>query len=173
MNATATFEDFIYDLKIPNPYTLLKKGIDEYTKTSNGDSSNYSLFFKVHPSQIIDYKNNNNIINNLKAKINSLSVSPRWVAENVDEPNYVCREKTFEIVQYLYNDYQYYPERISPSIEGGIYIHYINYLNHKSLSVEVSNHLEIAALVNKHKNIIKSVDIFNFDFSEIIQIYVS
>lgn len=177
MSLTATFDDYYSSDNTVNHYTLIKN-IFQYKerieKTTNGDSLKSDvMLLRAYPSQIKEYKAFNYVLSNLKAKINTLTIPERWVAEDVEKPNYVCREEAYNVVKYLYNSYEYHPERIGPSKEGGIFIYYVNYHNNKTLSLEVSNDLEIAALINKDKEIIDVLDILNFNFSEIVQVYAS
>jgi hypothetical protein len=175
MSLTAIFDDFNSSTHIVHPYTLIKnifQSEERIEKTTNGDSLKSDvMLLRAEPSQIKEYKNNNYLLSNLKARINTLTVSERWIAEGVEKPNYVCKEEAYKVVQILYNSYKYHPERIGPSKEGGIFIYYVNYHNNKTLSIEVSNDLEIAALVNRNRVIIGALDIFNYDFSEINQVY--
>jgi hypothetical protein len=146
-------------------------------KTSISSFDSFDLKGKLlvirKSSQISELQNDNYIIRNLKAKITKLSIHEKWLLEGIEEPTYLCRELAFEVTQLLYKRHGFYPERIGSSIENGILLHYINYTNNKTLSIEVYNDLEIAAIVNSNKTIEKAEDIYNFDFNEILQVYAS
>lgn len=92
--------------------------------------------------------------------------------DNYDEiPNVDCIDKVIEVCYYLRDIYELIPDEILPFVSGGLCIFYER--NDYLFLVEVHNDLDIDALVNdnKNKSIIKSADIVNFDFCDIVKTF--
>jgi hypothetical protein len=141
--------------------------------THNDNEILKACIFKVRPSEVVEFRRQDPIIKNLQDRVIATKVPARWLSEGIESPNYLCKEKASEVASHLYREYKYFPERIGASAEGGVMLHYVNYDNGKTLSVDIDNELEIAAIVNQHKTIIKSADIFNMDFLDIVRAYAS
>lgn len=141
--------------------------------THNGNELAQAYFVKVYPNQVVEFRRQNPIIKNLQDRVISTGMPVRWLSEGIEEPNYLCKIKASEVAAKLYREYNFFPERIGASSEGGVMLHYINYINDKTLSIEIDNDLEIAAIVNQYKTILKTDDIFNMDFSDIVRAYAS
>lgn len=104
-------------------------------------------------------------------QILSVSLSQRWIDEGIFQPTAECKKLATNVVLKLYNEYDIYPTRISATVEEGIFIKYVNYINKKELSIEIYNDLDIASLVTKDKEIITSKDIVDESFSEMYRIF--
>jgi len=78
--------------------------------------------------------------------INQIIFSERWKEEEIELPNISCINKANTICIYLYKHYAIIPQRVNASIEGGIFILYLNSQNQRTLSIEVYNDLDVAAL---------------------------
>lgn len=141
--------------------------------THNDNELAQAYLVKVYPNQVVEFRRQNPIIKNLQDRVISTGMPVRWLSEGIEEPNYLCKIKASEVATKFYREYNLFPERIGASTEGGVMLHYINYINDKTLSIEIDNDLEIAAIVNQYKTILKSDDIFNMDFSDIVRAYAS
>jgi hypothetical protein len=105
---------------------------------------------------------------NFRSRIAHLSISPRWWLEGVLPPSQKSKEKAVEIFKYLANSQGIVPDRIDPSIEGGLTFTYRNYETNRSMIVEVYNGLEVAGVVNEENTIIYSEDVDDFDFAGLV-----
>jgi len=172
MNGTAVFTYNSLDYGEFNPYNRLMiddKASPETTQTVIPSQGGF--FCKVRLNQVRELRYIDPINVNLNAKIIALTIPAKWQIDGVEEPNYLCKQKAIDIAQHLLRNHNLHPDRIGSSIEGGVLLHYVNYISKRTLSIEIGNDLEIAAIVNWNKRIEKSADIFNFDFTEIIRIY--
>jgi len=112
------------------------------------------------------------VVKQLNGWIHSLELPQRWRTDGIAPPNYACKKLAQEIAETLYRDFSLIPIRIAVSIEEGIYLKYKNFDNDKVLEIEVYNdNLDIAAILTKDDEIIKSVDIEKEDFSEIVKLF--
>jgi hypothetical protein len=112
------------------------------------------------------------VVKQLKAWIHSLELPQRWRAEGIAPPNYDCKQLAEKVAEALYKDFSLIPLRIAVSIEEGIYLKYKNFGNNKVLEIEVYNDdLDIAAILTENDEIIKSVDIEEENFSEIVKLF--
>lgn len=145
----------------------------ENFSTHNDNELSEAYIVKVYPNQVVEFRHQNPIIKNLQERVIATGMPVRWLSDGIEEPNYLCKIKASEVAARLCREYNYFPERVGASSEGGIMLHYINYINYKTLSIEIDNDLEIAAIVNQQKTILKSADIFNMDFSDIVHAYAS
>jgi hypothetical protein len=103
------------------------------------------------------------VVKQLKAWIHSLELPQRWRAEGIAPPNYDCKQLAEKVAEALYKDFSLIPLRIAVSIEEGIYLKY---------KIEVYNDdLDIAAILTENDEIIKSVDIEEENFSEIVKLF--
>ena len=157
----------------PDKYFHLHEMRSEKFSTHNDNELSEAYIVKVYPNQVVEFRRQSPIIKNLQDRVISSGISERWLSEGIEEPNYLSKIKAFEVAALLYNEYSFFPERVGASSEGGIMLHYINYNNDKTLSIEIDNDLEIAAIINQYKTIVKSADIFNMDFSDIVSAYAS
>jgi len=111
------------------------------------------------------------VVKQLKAWIHSLELPQRWRAEGIAPPNYDCKQLAEKVVEALYKDFSLIPLRIAVSIEEGIYLKYKNFDNKKVLEIEIYNdNLDIAAILTENDEIIKSVDIEEENFFEIVKL---
>lgn len=173
MSATAVLNIDTLNFEHIDEYKPLKDFIEEKIPTYNDNTLNEGYSIKVKQSQVREYSLLSPIIKNLEEKIATISIPQKWILENVDEPNYLCRQKAIDVVKDIFSNNEIIPDRIGASIEGGIMLHYINYINNKTLSIEIDNDLEIAAVVNQYKTILLSTDIFNMNFMDVIRAYAS
>ncbi len=96
-----------------------------------------------------------------------------WEKKKINPPNILSKHLTIEICFHLFDKYELIPQRINASIEGGILITYLNTQNQYTLSVEIYNDLQVAALVNDNnaKKIVKSQDITDLTFDGIMRYF--
>jgi len=112
------------------------------------------------------------VVKQLKGWIHSLELPQRWRTDGIAPPNYDCKKLAGKIVEALYEDFSIIPIRIAVSIEEGIYLKYKNFDNKKVLEIEVYNdNLEIAAILTKNNQVIKSVDIEKENFFEMVKLF--
>lgn len=112
------------------------------------------------------------VVKQLNGWIHSLELPQRWRTEGIAPPNDYCKNLTRKVAAALYQKFSLIPIRIALSIEEGIYLKYKNFDNNKVLEVEIYNdNLDIAAILTRNDEIIKSVDIEKEDFSEIVEIF--
>ncbi|MEE8329508.1 MAG: hypothetical protein V3R54_06220 [Thermodesulfovibrionia bacterium] len=109
--------------------------------------------------------------NQISQWIYSVVLPQKWLTEEIVPPTIECKNKAESTALKLYKDFHLHPIRISPSIEEGIFIKYVNHENKKELSIEIYNDLDIAAIITKNNEIIFSRDISDESFSEIQRIY--
>ncbi|MCP4137355.1 MAG: hypothetical protein GY754_40685 [bacterium] len=113
----------------------------------------------------------------LLARLDSISYPRDWVNQGIKPINIQCKKLTEKVLLNLYENYHLIPTRIAPSIESAYFLKYINYDNNKELIVEIYNDLDIAALINKNKEIIFSFDSstndYTNDFKKITKIFKS
>lgn len=100
----------------------------------------------------INYKKPNPKYVDIDKKIAEINLPKKWELENISFPTLKCKIKAKKISHFLYKKYKIFPSRIAASIEEGILIYYLTKKNNRSLSVEIYNDLEIAAIVNDEKN---------------------
>jgi hypothetical protein len=100
----------------------------------------------------IYYNKHNRILDDIDKTIEKITLPKKWEFDNISYPTLKCKINTKEISHFLYNTYKIIPSRIAASIEEGILIYYLNERNNRSLSIEIYNDLEIAAIVNDERN---------------------
>jgi ankyrin repeat protein len=111
------------------------------------------------------------VVKQLSGWIHSLELPQRWRTDGIAPPNYDCKKLAQKVAVALYQDFSLIPIRIALSIEDGIYLKYKNFDNNKVLEIEVYNdNLDIAAILTRNDEIIKSVDIEKEDFFEIVEL---
>jgi hypothetical protein len=120
--------------------------------------------------------NDQNLEKSLEGKIYSkLFFPPHWLVEGVAKPNEAAKSRAFKVCKSLLETYELIPDRIVPSIEGGVYISYSEKRDsvEKTLVVEVYNTSEVAALVNldSEKRILYSEDIRNMRFEKVMKVF--
>jgi len=112
------------------------------------------------------------VVKQLSGWIHSLELPQRWRTDGIAPPNYDSKKLAQKVAEALYRDFSLIPIRIAVSIEEGIYLKYKNFDNDKVLEIEVYNdNLDIAAILTKNDEIIKSADIEKEDFSEIVKLF--
>ena len=111
------------------------------------------------------------ILEYLSARVYSIVIPDKWRLEEISAPTIRCKEIGSEIVRKLYKNYSIIPDRVSATVEGGIYLRYEDYRSENSLSIEVYNDLDIAAIVTKKKEILGSFDINDQNVEETIRIF--
>lgn len=134
----------------------------ENTENINDEGNNYVFA----PTIIIEPT-----IKHITSLVYSTYIPEKWKKENITAPTLTCKKITENISHTIYRDYGMIPNRISATIEEGIFINYKNFDNSRILSIEVYNDLDIAAILTEGKSIIKTVDIINESFTEIIKIF--
>ncbi|MBC8548389.1 MAG: hypothetical protein ISR96_08760 [Nitrospira sp.] len=104
---------------------------------------------KVYETFIIDRKKEQ-----LRYWVQSVSIPKTWIDSEIQPPTISCKNLAHDIIRKLYESYDMYPMRIDATIEEGVYIKYLNFINKKELSLEVYNDLDIAAIITKDKEIL-------------------
>jgi hypothetical protein len=112
------------------------------------------------------------VVKQLKGWIHSLELPQRWRNDGIAPPNYDCKKLAGKVAEALYKDFSIIPIRIAVSIEEGIYLKYKNFDNKKILEIEVYNdNLDIAAILTKNNQVIKSADIEKENFFEMVKLF--
>ena len=104
----------------------------------------------------------------LKHKIFNVIFPPKWRNTDIMPPTVKCKEQTLDLVISLYRYYRLFPDRVSATIEGGMFINYRNSRSGKELSIEIYNDLDVAAIITKQNEIIRSYDLDDENFAEVI-----
>jgi hypothetical protein len=133
-------------------------------------SKKFNDWGKTEKINLVKHSIHNHILNNM---INQVRLKNEWIEEGVSEPNVSCKNKTYNICIFLFNHYGIIPQRITASIEEGVFIQYLNVQNKKTLSIEIYNDLDVAALVNDivKKHIILAANIRNMSFESVIKAF--
>ncbi|MDA2918058.1 hypothetical protein MYX76_00945 [Desulfobacterota bacterium AH_259_B03_O07] len=108
----------------------------------------------------------------IKSSIHAIKLPNKWVKEGIKPPNFLSKEIAEQIAVYIYTTFHLFPNRVSASIEEGVFLNYRNFNKEKDLSLEVYNDLEIAAIINQNDKILKTFDIKSKDpeiYSQIIK----
>ena len=100
-----------------------------------------------------------------------MTIPKKWKIENIKAPTLACKQEAEIIVKHLYDEYSLNPLRIEATIEEGIFVNYRNFNNDNILSIEIYNDHDIACILTNGKNIIKSMDIKDGSFTEIIRLF--
>jgi len=103
--------------------------------------------------------------------MSTITIPERWKTDGVLPPTIECKMKAAKVILLFYKIYKLIPVRTSASIEEGIFITYKNYLTGKDLSIEIYNDLDNAAIITHNKSILKSSNIIDENFDEIIHIF--
>lgn len=132
------------------------------------DEDIYIKEFAESSKQTID-----RLENQISQWIYSVVLPQKWHTEEIAPPTIECKNKAESAALKLYKDFHLHPIRISPSIEEGIFIKYVNHENKRELSIEIYNDLDIAAIITKNNEIIFSRDIYDESFSEVHKVFNS
>ncbi|TET35854.1 MAG: hypothetical protein E3J72_10135 [Planctomycetota bacterium] len=120
----------------------------------------------------IEYRNTSPVYRHLKKLLLDLLPFPEYFKrEGISPPNIASKNSALTICWEIYECYGELPIRISATIEEGVFILYKT--NNRSLSIEVYNNLEIAALATNEPNgdILHCEDIFNRDIGNAYRAY--
>jgi hypothetical protein len=72
----------------------------------------------------------------------------RYQDEDVEDPNEIAKELAVDICYQLFSDYRIAPERISATVEEGVYLGYRTTDGGRYMSIEAYNDGDVCALVN-------------------------
>lgn len=178
--ATPTFDSTKYtDNLLNSTYSIIK----EYFKLDDDDTR---VTDKINERfEVLNDDGTFPVLNNQEMSFNTKNLTLRilkafypkeWELENIAKPSISCRQRTADIAINLLKKFELHPDRVRANIEEGITLYYKNYENDKELILEVYNTLEMAALVNKDKKIIRCIDFEKEDdanFNETIQFFKS
>lgn len=178
--ATPTFDSTKYtDNLLNSTYSIIK----EYFKLDDDDTR---VTDKINERfEVLNDDGTFPVLNNQEMSFNTKNLTLRilkafypkeWELENIAKPSISCRQRTADIAINLLKKFELHPDRVRANIEEGITLYYKNYENDKELILEVYNTLEMVALVNKDKKIIRCIDFEKEDdanFNETIQLFKS
>jgi len=116
-------------------------------------------------------KKENPVTKKISDIIDTLKIPGKWKAESINPPNITCKLLAKRVSKDIYDSYEEIPIRIAPTIEEGVFFYYKNFENNIEMYIEVYNDLDIAAVLFRKKEIIKSFDICNEDFSEVFSLF--
>lgn len=177
---TPTFDSTKHtDNLLNSTYSIIK----EYFKLDDDDTR---VTDKINEGfEVLNDDGTFPVLNNQEMSFNTKNLTLRilkafypkeWELENIAKPSISCRQRTADIAINLLKKFELHPDRVRANIEEGITLYYKNYENDKELILEVYNTLEMAALVNKDKKIIRCIDFEKEDdanFNETIQLFKS
>lgn len=185
--ATLTFDSTEYTDNQPNltdsmtkhPLIVIKEFFkldDDGTRVTDKTKERFKVLNDDGTFQVLNNQKMSFNTKNLTLKILKAFYPKEWELENIAKPSISCRQKTADIAINLLEKFELHPDRVRANIEEGITLYYKNYENDKELILEVYNTLEMAALVNKDKKIIRCIDFEKEDdanFNETIQLFKS
>lgn len=132
--------------------------------TLKKSNKHYTIEIKDFPDPLIEQ---------IRSSIHAIKLPKKWVLEGIKPPNFLSKELAEKIAIYIYNRFQLFPNRVSASIEEGVFLYYKNFHKEKELSLEVYNDLEISGIINQSNNILKTFDIKFKDHEIFNQIFKS
>ncbi len=183
--ATLTFDSTEYTDNLPNLTDSMTKStltvIKEFFKLDNDDTratdKTNERFEVLNDDGTFPVLNNQEIsfnTKNLTLKILKAFYPKEWELVNIAKPSINCRQRTAFIAIYLLKKFELSPDKVRANVEEGITLYYKNYENDRELILEVYNTLEMAALVNEDKKIMRCIDFEKEDdayFKEAIQFF--
>jgi len=95
----------------------------------------------------------------LRSRVLSLVLPPRWAKEGVPSPTTRSKRDGSKLVSTLYKQFSLIPTRVSATVEGGVFMSYDDHRTGNTLSIEVYNDLDRAAIVTNGKTPITAADI--------------
>jgi len=141
---------------------------DTLSQTANIEDENTNL----KRNNIVRAKANvDTIFKQLSGWVYSIVIPDKWRKENILPPTCSSKALAEKITKSIYQKYELIPQNISASIEQGVFVNYRNFKNNKKLSIEIYNDMEIAAILNREKQILKVMDIIDESFEEIIELF--
>jgi hypothetical protein len=96
-------------------------------------------------------------------RIMQVQLAGKWITQGIRPPTRACRSRAYAVWEHLYKQFGLLPLRVAASADEGISLIY-EHSNGKALAVEVYNDLEVAALVNRGKEILYSETIDDLNF---------
>lgn len=94
----------------------------------------------------------------LKMDIRYLKFPQRWRDEGILPPNDVCRERTGDIAERIWNQNKELPD-VWPSVEEGIMLRYWCEQYKRSLEIEIYNDGDVVGIITEDRKIIVCRDI--------------
>ena len=177
---TPTFDSTKYtDNLLNSTYSIIKKYFkldDDDTRVTDKINERFEVLNDDGTFPVLNNQEMSFNTKNLTLKILKAFYPKEWELENIAKPSVSCRQRTADIAINLLKKFELHPDRVRANIEEGITLYYKNYENDKELILEVYNTLEMAALVNKDKKIIRCIDFEKEDdanFNETIQLFKS
>ncbi len=177
---TPTFDSTKYtDNLLNSTYSIIKEYFkldDDDTRVTDKINERFEVLNDDGTFPVLNNQEMSFNTKNLTLKILKAFYPKEWELENIAKPSISCRQRTADIAINLLEKFELHPDRVRANIEEGITLYYKNYENDKELILEVYNTLEMAALVNKDKKIIRCIDFEKEDdtnFNETIQLFKS
>jgi len=96
-------------------------------------------------------------------RIMQVQLAGKWITQGIRPPTQACRSRAYVVWKHLYEQFGLLPIRVAASADEGVSLIY-EHSNGKTLAVEVYNDLEVAALVNRGKEILYSETIDDLNF---------
>lgn len=178
--ATPTFDSTKYtDNLLNSTYSIIKEYFkldDDDTRVTDKINERFEVLNDDGTFPVLNNQEMSFNTKNLTLRILKVFYPKEWELENIAKPSISCRQRTADIAINLLEKFELHPDRVRANIEEGITLYYKNYENDKELILEVYNTLEMAALVNKDKKIIRCIDFEKEDdanFNETIQLFKS
>ncbi len=176
---TPTFDSTKYtDNLLNSTYSIIKEYFkldDDDTRVTDKINERFEVLNDDGTFPVLNNQEMSFNTKNLTLKILKAFYPKEWELENIAKPSISCRQRTADMAINLLKKFELHPDRVRANIEEGITLYYKNYENDKELILEVYNTLEMAALVNKDKKIIRCIDFDKEDanFNETIQLFKS
>ncbi|HEB30156.1 MAG TPA: hypothetical protein ENI15_04690 [Spirochaetes bacterium] len=148
--------------------SMFKDRKDSETTVDIAQEKNEVSFLYNDKKKLITNTSIDLIKDYLSAKIYSIIIPRKWKDEDISSPTIKCKEISSKLVIRLFDNYEIIPDRSSATIEGGIFLLYIDFTSGNRLSIEVYNDLDIAAIITNNKKIIKAFDIDDETIEKVI-----
>lgn len=151
-------------------WKIVKPVMDDLEEETGSDSIQVTDQIKINGDNkpVVEF---NPVTNFLQSQVYAVNIPKKWKLEGILPPTILCKEKSANIIKKLYKDKKIIPVRVNATIEEGLFIKYVDYNTSKELSIEIYNDFDIAALITQNNEIIKTVDIIDENFEEIITIF--
>ncbi len=153
-----------------NPIWQSGKPIEDNEKESASDFDEINTQIKINGDDkpVTEF---DPVSNFLQSQVYDITIPKKWEIDGILSPTIICKEETARIVTKLYKNYKIIPLRVSATIEEGTFLKYKDYNSAKELSIEIYNDLDIAAIITQNNRIIRTIDIIDENFEEVIKIF--
>ncbi len=139
------------------PFTAAEEGDTAVPRETRFQRSQYSI---GQPAITTETKPRY-VEDQLRGRVLSVSLPKWWLEEGAPPPMIGAKEKGADEVEDVYKFFGLIPEKVSATVEGGVFLKYFDRRTQNSLVIEIYNDLKVAAIVTRGKGIIASADVNN------------